>query len=145
MPATITMIGDNAFKNCKSLTEIAIPDAVTKIGKSAFYGCKSLKKVSINSKKSKLTDIGNSAFEKCGKLTKITLPSKLATLGSKVFYDCKKLKTITIKSTSVRTVGKNAFKNIYKKATIKVPKSKLSDYKKLFKGKGQKGTVKIKK
>lgn len=145
MPATITMIGDNAFKNCKSLTEIAIPDAVTKIGKSAFYGCKSLKKVSINSKKSKLTDIGNSAFEKCGKLTKITLPSKLATLGSKVFYDCKKLKTITIKSTSVRTVGKNAFKNIYKKATIKVPKSKLSDYKKLFKGKGQKSTVKIKK
>lgn len=145
MPATITMIGDNAFKNCKSLTEIAIPDAVTKIGKSAFYGCKSLKKVSINSKKSKLTDIGNSAFEKCGKLTKITLPSKLATLGSKVFYDCKKIKTITIKSTSVRTVGKNAFKNIYKKATIKVPKSKLSDYKKLFKGKGQKSTVKIKK
>lgn len=145
LPATITLIGDNAFKNCKSLTEIAIPDAVTKIGKSAFYGCKSLKKVSINSKKSKLTDIGNSAFEKCGKLTSITLPSKLATLGSKVFYDCKKLKTITIKSTSVRTVGKNAFKNIYKKATIKVPKSKLSDYKKLLKGKGQKSTVKIKK
>jgi len=64
-------------------------------------------------------------------------------LGSKAFYNSKKLNSIVIKSTKIKTVGKNAFKGIHKKAKIKVPKSKVKSYTKLFKGKGQKSTVKI--
>ena len=52
----------------------------------------------------------------------------------------------TIKSTVLKSVGKNALKNIYKKATIKCPKKRLSAYKKLFKSNtGYKNTMKIKK
>ena len=40
--------------------------------------------------------------------------------------------------------GAKALKGINKKAVIKVPAKKLKVYKKLFKGKGQAKTVKIK-
>lgn len=137
-------IGDNAFYGCKNMTKITLPASITKIGKKAFYNCKKLKTISIPSKAA-LTEIGDSAFYNCIVLTKITIPAKVTKIGTKAFYNCKKLKTITIKSTVLSSVGKNAFKNIHKKATIKVPKKKLAAYKTLLKGKGQKKTVKIKK
>ena len=71
------------------------------------------------------------------------LPSKVTTVGAKAFYNCKVLKTITIKSTVLSFVGKQALKNIHKKAKIKVPKKKYAAYKTLLKGKGQKKSVKI--
>ncbi|MCM1179034.1 MAG: leucine-rich repeat domain-containing protein [Clostridium sp.] len=141
----LTEIGASAFYNCTALTKITIPNTVTKIQSKAFYNCKKLKTVTINYKKSALTEMGTSAFQNCSALTKITLPNKLKKLGKKTFYNCKNLKTITVKSSKVSSVGSNAFKNIHKKAVIKVPKKQYSKYQKLFKGKGQKKTVKIKK
>ena len=59
------------------------------------------------------------------------------------FEKAGKLKAVTIKSTSLKKVGKNAFKGIHAKAKIKVPAKKLRSYKRLLKGKGQKAGVKI--
>lgn len=42
-------------------------------------------------------------------------------------------------------VGKDAFKNIKKNATFKVPAKKVSDYKAIFKSKGAGKNIKIKK
>lgn len=140
----LTQIGKSAFQNCTALTKITIPAKVTKIGAKAFYNCKKLKTVTFAGK-SKLTQIGNSAFQGCSVLAKITIPSKVTKIGSMAFCNCKKLKSITVKSTVLKSVGKNAFKNIYKKATIKVPAKKLEKYKTLLKGKGQSKTVQIKK
>lgn len=36
------IIGDEAFKDCKSLTSINIPNSVTSIGEGAFSGCRSI-------------------------------------------------------------------------------------------------------
>ena len=48
-----------------------------------------------------------------------------------------------MKSTTLKSVGKRAFKGIHAKAKIKVPKSKLPKYKSLFKNKGQGKNVKV--
>ena len=39
---SVTSIGNNAFRNCTSLTSITIPNSVTSIGNNAFYGCTGL-------------------------------------------------------------------------------------------------------
>lgn len=161
----LTSIGKKAFYKCVALKKITIPSKVTSIGVQAFYGCKNLKTVSIGKKVktigasafencSKLTTvkggagvqtIGKKAFKKCVALKKITLQTKVKKLGEQTFYGCKQLKTITIKSKQLKSVGKNAIKNIKKNATIKVPKAKKKAYKKLFKSKtGYKKSMKIK-
>ena len=64
-------------------------------------------------------------------------------IGANAFSGDKSLKKITIKSAKLKKAGKKAFKGIHAKCKIKVPKKKLSAYKRLLKGKGQKAGVKI--
>ena len=114
----VTGIAAKAFKNSKKLQSIVIPDTITEIGASSFEGCKNLKSVTIGKN---VTSIGKNAFK-----------------------NCKNLKKITVKSTKLKKVGKGALTGINRKCVIKVPKKKLKSYKSLFKGKGQKKSVKIK-
>lgn len=106
--------------------------------------------LSVRNKKGKVfrvTEIGKNAFKKTPKLRKVIIGKNVRKIGANAFYGCKNLKNIKIKSTSLtkKSVGKNVFKGIHKKAVIKVPKKKLKDYKKILKGKGQAKSVKIKK
>lgn len=103
-------------------------------------GYKKLKSVSIHKN---VTVIGTSAFQACTALTKVTIPANVKTVGMNAFSHSTKLKSIIVKSKKVTKVGAKAFKGIHKKAKIKVPSSKLKQYKKLFGGKGQAKTVKI--
>jgi len=101
--------------------------------------------ITYNGKKYPVTEIGGSAFAKQKKLKKVTIGKNVQKIGKKAFYNASKLKKIVVKSKKLKSVGKNAFKGIHKNAVIKVPSKKLKAYKKLFKKKGQKSTVKIKK
>lgn len=94
----------------------------------------------------KVTQIADNAFENNKKITKVTISSKVKKIGKQAFYGCKKLKSITIKTTKLtsKNVGNNAFKGIYAKATIKVPKRKFKSYKKLLKARGVGKKAKIK-
>ena len=103
------------------------------------------KTIIINGYIFKVTSIGKNAFKKNKKVKTVIIGENVTNIGKYAFYNCKNLKTIKINSTKLKTVGKNALKGIHKKATIKVPSKKLKAYKKLFKKKGQKSTVQIKK
>lgn len=92
-----------------------------------------------------VTIIEDKAFKNCTDLKSVTIPSKVTKIDKQAFYGCKNLKSITIKSTKLKTVGKDAFKKINSKATIKVPKNKLKNYSKLLKTAGIGNKVKIKK
>ena len=68
---------------------------------------------------------------------------KVTSIGKNAFKDCAMLKKITVKSTKLTSVKANALKGINAKCKVYVPKAKFAKYKKLFKNKGQKNTVKI--
>ena len=62
IPSSVTSIGNSAFLDCRSLSEIVIPSSVTSIGDRAFSGCDSLSEIVIPSS---VTSIGDSAFYNC--------------------------------------------------------------------------------
>lgn len=67
----VTGIGDDAFANCYSLTNINIPGSVTSIGFEAFYNCTVLSDVNLENG---VTSIGKRAFKCCESLTSIDIP-----------------------------------------------------------------------
>lgn len=140
----VTAIAPNAFKNCKKLKTVTIGNNITIIGNEAFSGCSKLKTVTTGAN---VNTIGTKAFYKCSELTKISIPAKVTKIGMQAFYGCKKLKSITVKTTKLTSerVGSKAFKGVYSKAVIKVPKSKLTAYKKLLEERGISSKAEIKK
>ncbi|MGI6248148.1 MAG: leucine-rich repeat protein [Acutalibacteraceae bacterium] len=82
VPVGVTIIGDSAFDNCLSLTNITIPDGVTSIGDFAFSNCENLTGVSIPDS---VTSIGEDAFSNCENLTYISIPDGVVSIGAGAF------------------------------------------------------------
>ena len=66
IPATVTVVGSEAFLNARKLTNIVIPDGVQTIKNGAFFGCSGLLFVTIPKS---VTTIEENAFVGCNKLT----------------------------------------------------------------------------
>ena len=83
LPAHLTSIGANAFKNCSFLkTVAAMPNSVTSIGANAFANCFSLTSLSFGTG---LTSIGQGAFNNCSALTSAFFPGNAPSMGGFVF------------------------------------------------------------
>ncbi len=93
----------------------------------------------------KVTEIAAKALNGNKKVKTVSIGSNVTKIGSKAFYKNSKLANIVIKSKKLKSVGSKALSGISGKAEIRVPSSKYKAYKKIFKGKGQKSSVKIKK
>ena len=85
IPSSVTSIGDHAFYDCCSLSEIVIPSSITSIGDSAFSWCDSLSEIVIPSS---ITSIGDSAFSWCDSLSEIVIPSSVTSIGKGAFCHC---------------------------------------------------------
>ena len=86
IPDGIVTIGDEAFSECRELTEITIPNSVT--------------------------TIGSEAFDACTGLTELVIPDNVTTIGSLAFFFCRGVVTMTIGS-GVTKIGERAFNYMY--------------------------------
>ncbi|MGN0443255.1 MAG: leucine-rich repeat domain-containing protein, partial [Acutalibacteraceae bacterium] len=128
---TVTVIGDDAFKDCDELTSVTIPNSIVTISKCAFYRCHGLEIVTISDS---VTTIGDYAFhdtalyynEENWENGVLYIGKYLITAGywnslgdcviregTKLIADwafgwCKDFTSVTIPD-SVTTIGKNAF------------------------------------
>lgn len=105
IPDSVISIGERSFSHCAGLTEINIPDSVTHIGKAAFENCTNLLEIIIPVG---ITRIEGWVFSHCSSLTKITIPDSVTSIGGCAFSDCYKLESVTIPD-SVTTIGASAF------------------------------------
>lgn len=112
----------------KKLTKVLIPDTVT-----------------IEGMKYKVTEISAKALQNNKKVKTVSIGANVTKIGNKAFYKAGRLANVVIKTKKLKSVGSNALSGISGKAEIRVPSARVSKYKKLFAGKGQKASVKIKK
>lgn len=103
--------------------------------------------VKLDGRTYRVTSVAKGACKGNKNLSSVTIGKNISKIGADAFSGCRKLKKITVKTTKLKTksVGKNAFKGIYAKASFKVPKSKLSAYRKIFKKTGAGKKAKFKK
>ena len=113
----VTIIGDEAFAECRSLTSITIPKSVSSIGDSAFDLCYSLTSINIPDG---VTSIGEYTFGTCYSLTDIIIPKGVTSIGDFAFNSCFRLASITIPD-SVTIIGNGAFQNCYALDNIRIP------------------------
>lgn len=105
IPNSVTNIGDYAFYDCLDLTYVTIPNSVTNIGKYAFTWDKSMASLAIPN--SVLT-IGIGAFAQCWGVAAVTIGDGLSIIEEDVFSDCRSMVSVTI-GNGVKSIGKNSF------------------------------------
>ena len=102
---SVTSIGQDAFRYCKELTSVKIPEGVTRIDVHAFDNCIGLKSVSLPSS---LKDIGYAAFGKCMELKLATIPNGVNSIAADAFNGCCAIKSVVIPESVIR-IGDRAF------------------------------------
>ncbi len=116
LPGTLKSIGNDAFKNCRKLSEIYIPDSVEYIGGGAFENCTSLTYINIPRSIVEISSWG--AFRGCTNLRDVYIPEGITSIGG--FADCTGLTTIQLPS-STTSIEVDAFYGCTRLALINIP------------------------
>ena len=133
-------IGQYAFENCTSLTELTFPGSFGSLGTNAFKNsglqsitfesgvkmvsgfkdCTNLQSVTLCEG---VETIVASAFENCTNLTEIKIPDSVTVIGKRAFMSCSKLKTVTFgENSQLTTLGESAFRVCSELESIAIPK-----------------------
>lgn len=139
----ITGIGEGAFKDNTTITDVFIPDSVKTIGKDAFSGCTALKNLIIGDG---VTTVGENAFmnttalasvvigdgmtsldcfdfaDNSEDIENVVIGNGIKTINDKTFIYCYDLERVVI-GDKVESIGKEAFNGYYKLRTIIIPDS----------------------
>ncbi len=120
IPDSVKSIGYCAFKGCKELEDVTIPENsnLTIIGGCAFEDCEKLRELDIST--TQIEQIDGLAFTKCSTLEEIKLPETLNEIGEKAFYECSVLSEITLPK-NLTEIGAGAFGLCTSLKTVNIP------------------------
>ena len=116
IPDGVTIIGENAFKDCSTLTSLSIPASV-KYTETEWFFCKNLESVFVDSENSIICSIDGLLYFKdqtmlllCPKSRSgvITIPNGVSEIGGSAFSFCMNLEGVIIPQ-SVTEIGDCAF------------------------------------
>lgn len=93
----VTIVGEKAFYNKKTITSIEIPASVVNIEENAIAVCPNLTQISF-AENSKLTTIKYCAFRRNKSLTEITIPVNVTDIDNDAFNSCVNITTVTMLS-----------------------------------------------
>jgi hypothetical protein len=122
VPNGVISIGNYAFSQCHSLTNVTIPDSVTNILDYAFYYCGLWSVIIGNS----VTSIGNYAFCDCNSLMSVTIPNSVTSIGGiNAFKYDRNLRNVII-GDHVTNIGSAAFQLCTSLTSVMIPSSVTS-------------------
>ena len=121
LPAGLTKLGKQAFRNCRNLTSIVIPQGVSELCEEVFSGCESLERVTLPYG---LRIIGDYAFSGCQALREVIIPDTVTEIGQSAFGGCESLKTVTIPN-GVSQISKHCFEDCISLEQITLPQGIL--------------------
>ena len=111
----VARLSRDAFYNCKSLTEVVMPNTIKEIGNDCFYNCTSLVKADLPES---IETVREGAFSYT-KISSVVLPESLSYLGQQAFSCCELLETVTVKCAPSHRVYSNLHGVFYKSENIK--------------------------
>ena len=121
------LIPADAFRDCRGLTSVTIPNSVTCIGTRAFQNCTALTSMTIPNS---VTSIGSSAFQGCSGLTSVTIGSGIKTIDNNAFRNCAKITDVYSLAEKVPTTNAYSFVGSFiEYATLHVPAEAYNSYK----------------
>lgn len=89
----VVAIGNGAFQNQISITDIIVPDGISQVGRDALAGCITLTNVLLGAD---ITDISDGLFSGCVSLSHIQWTGAINQLGRGAFRNCKSLANMVI-------------------------------------------------
>lgn len=128
----VVAIGNDAFRDCKTLKTIKLPETIEYIGERAFKGCTALKSISLPKKIKYLSvsfsnkdltypECGEGSFDGCTSLTSVKIPKNLYAYD-KAFTNCTSLKSVVIEN-GTKKISDNAFNGCTSLQSVKIPGS----------------------
>ena len=107
--SNVTIVGNNALsytnENESKITNVEIPASVTEIGENAFKNNDQIEEV----KAEGVQTIGNQAFENCSALEKVNFGKDLSSIGNKAFNYCGLMDAMAVKAAVPPTVTAQTF------------------------------------
>lgn len=101
----VTKIHSEAFKGCKNIVSITLPNTVETIGDSAFSDCSGLHTILLSES---LKDLGTKAFYFCSSLRAINIPNGISEIKEYTFQHCNRMLSVSIPN-SVASIKTSAF------------------------------------
>ena len=117
IPDGVTVIGLDAFKLCKTLGRVELPEGIRQIDNYAFFGS-SITGIHLPEG----VDLGNAAFEGCGALKEICLPTGMDIIAAGAFSNCSGLESVTFPD-SLTTIENVAFEGCSSLKTLVFPEN----------------------
>ena len=117
IPDTAKNIGTMLFGNCIKLTDAELPQGIERITEGLFAGCTSLEQFSVPDTVQLIEDY---AFSKCNNLTNIKLPDQIQTIGNYVFSECSALNKINLPA-ELKSIGNSSFEGCMTLTEVIVP------------------------
>ncbi len=101
----VTVIAQDAFRDCKTVEYVLLPEGLISIDKNAFANCYELERIVIPNS---LTNISEKAFSNCTSLESIFIPSGVERIEYGAFQYCDELERVVV-SEGVEFIGDSAF------------------------------------
>ena len=136
IPNSVTSIGDEAFRYCRTLSSIVIPDSVTSIGERAFESCIITDVYYsgdiagwcaigyVDSGSNPFSEYGTNFYIDNQLVTKLIIPNSVTSIKDYAFAGCSLTEVVIPES--VTSIGQYAFSNCSGLTEVVIPESVMS-------------------